>query len=163
MTGIICMALSAVGVVLAVLTASRGRFRAGIRWLAVALVPTGLWLTGLITVFRQIGHSLASWATHLVFDPRVWIGVVMLGVAVVVLFSTGVRLRRGRGKGTSQGNGTSVAAKQPAPAATTGRPAGAGQALPASSSGKPGTSGGSGGTDLGDFSDIEEILKRRGI
>ncbi|MBF9068630.1 hypothetical protein [Streptacidiphilus fuscans] len=157
MTGIICMALSAVGVVLAVLTATRGRFRSGIRWLAVALIPTGLWLTGLITVFRQIGHSLASWATHLVFDPRVWVGVVMLGMAVVLLFSTGWRLRRGKAKGTGA---SSVAAKQSAPAATAGRPAGGNQALPAKSSGK---SGASTGTDLGDFSDIEEILKRRGI
>jgi hypothetical protein len=151
MTGIICMALSAVGVVLAVLTASRGRFRAGIRWLAVALIPTGLWLTGLITVFRQIGHALASWATHLVFDPRVWVGVVMLGAAVVLLFSTGARLRRGDRHRETKATGTSsVAAKpsaQPLPART-------------QSSGK---SGATGGSDLGDFSDIEEILKRRGI
>jgi hypothetical protein len=152
MTGIICMALSAVGVVLAVLTARRGRARAGVRWLAVALIPTGLWLTGLITVFRQIGHALASWATHLVFDPRVWVGVVMLGVAVVLLFSTGVRLRRGKGtdqkKAPGKAQGTSSVPAKPSA-----------QALPA----KGKQSGASAGADLGDFSDIEEILKRRGI
>ncbi|MEY9873394.1 hypothetical protein ABH931_002876 [Streptacidiphilus sp. MAP12-33] len=150
MTAIICMALSALGVVIAVLTASRGRMRAGLRWLAVALVPTGLYLTGLVTVFRNIGTTLANWATHLVFDPKVWVGVAMLCGTVLILLSTGVRFGRGRRRGKEQGQ---VPAKGGAPSAPPGRPAGA--ALPAKGSAPT--------ADLGDFSDVEEILKRRGI
>ncbi|WP_051944297.1 hypothetical protein [Streptacidiphilus rugosus] len=147
MTAIICMALSALGVVIAVLAAVRGRRRAALRWLALALVPTGLYLTGLITVFHTIGSALAHWATHLVFDPRVWVGVSMLGAAVLILLATGVRRRRRQSGGQVAG--------RPAPAAAApGRAAAPGAPLPAKSAPT---------ADLGDFSDIEEILKKRGI
>ncbi|WP_052442376.1 hypothetical protein [Streptacidiphilus neutrinimicus] len=149
MTAIICMALSALGVVIAVLTALRGRRRAALRWLAVALVPTGLYLTGLIPVFHTIGTTLAHWATHLVFDPRVWVGIAMLGGTVLLLLATGVRFGRGGG-GKEKGE---VPARGGKPTAPSGRPAGA--ALPAKKDAPT--------ADLGDFSDVEEILKRRGI
>ncbi|MEZ0068744.1 hypothetical protein ABIA32_004778 [Streptacidiphilus sp. MAP12-20] len=151
MTAIICMALSALGVVIAVLTAVRGRVRAGLRWLAVALVPTGLYLTGLITVFRTIGSTLARWATHLVFDPRVWVGLAMLGAAFLILFATGLR----RGKRQSR---TEVPSR-PTPAAAPSRSTG--PALPAKAEPTTGKAGAA--ADLGDFSDIEQILKKRGI
>lgn len=150
MTAIICMALSALGVVIAVTTASRGRMRAGLRWLAVALVPTGLYLTGLITVFRTIGTTLANWGSHLVFDPKVWVGVVMLCATVLLLLATGVRFGRGRRRGKEQGQ---APARGGRPGTPPGRPTGA--ALPAK--------GDAPTADLGDFSDVEEILKRRGI
>ncbi|RAG83517.1 hypothetical protein DN069_22065 [Streptacidiphilus pinicola] len=150
MTAIICMALSALGVVIAVTTASRGRFRAALRWLAVALVPTGLYLTGLVTVFRNIGTTLADWGSHLVFDPKVWVGVVMLCATVLLLLATGVRAGRGRRRGKEQGE---VPARGGKPGTPPGRAAGA--ALPARSEAPT--------ADLGDFSDVEEILKRRGI
>jgi hypothetical protein len=150
MTAIICMALSALGVVIAALTAVRGRKRAALRWLAVALVPTGLYLTGLIPVFHTIGTTLAHWATHLVFDPRVWVGIAMLGATVLLLLATGVRSGRSRGRGKEQGQ---VPARGGKPGTPPGRPAGA--ALPAKSEQPT--------VDLGDFSDVEEILKRRGI
>ncbi|MEY9963860.1 hypothetical protein ABIA33_001894 [Streptacidiphilus sp. MAP12-16] len=144
MTAIVCMALSAAGLVIAVLTALRGRIRAGLRWAAVALVPTGLYLTGLIPVFDRIGRSLGSWGTHLVFDPRVWTGVAMLGVAVLVLLATGF--------GRSRAPRAMKPAK-PVSRAAAG-PAGATQALAPvkQQQAKP-----------DDFSDIEDILKRRGI
>jgi hypothetical protein len=142
------MALSALGVVIAVLAAVRGRRRAALRWLALALVPTGLYLTGLITVFHTIGSTLLHWATHLVFDPRVWVGVSMLAAAVLILLATGVR--RGRRHGDAPVSGRSAPA-----AAAPGRTAASGAALPAKAAPTA--------ADLGDFSDIEEILKKRGI
>ncbi|MHA6764526.1 hypothetical protein [Streptacidiphilus sp. PAMC 29251] len=150
MTAIVCMALSAAGVVIAVLRGVRGRFRSALRWAAVALVPTGLYLTGLITVFRRIGSALGSWATHLVFDPKVWTGVAMLGAAVLVLLATGV----GRG-GASKGAKAAKAAKADRaealqPKAGPPQP-GAPKAVAAKQQ------------SADDFSDIEAILKRRGI
>jgi NO-binding membrane sensor protein with MHYT domain len=94
LTETVCMALSVAGLAIALLTAWRRRFRAALRWAAVALIPTGLWLTGLITVFRKIGQAIGTWAAHLVFDPKVWVGVVLLAVAVAVLMLTGVRRHR---------------------------------------------------------------------
>ena len=148
MTAIVCMALSAAGLVVALLRGSRKRFRSALRWAALALVPTGLYLTGLITVFDRIGRALGSWATDLVFDPRVWTGVVMLGVAVLVLLATG--LGRGRGRGRDSGEKQVKPAKQAKAA-----PGGGG--VPAVTAKQQSTD------DLGDFSDIEDILKRRGI
>jgi hypothetical protein len=157
MTATICLALSSVGVVIAVITASRGHVRAGLRWFALALVPAGLYLTGLITVFSAIGHTLANWASHLVFDQKVWVGIILLGGAVLLLLGTGVRRRSRR------------AVPGSAPARATKSGASAGAALPAtkqSAARQPDAAkGGSADptADLGDFSDIEEILKRRGI
>ena len=149
MTAIVCMALSAAGVVIAVLSGLRGRVRSAFRWLAVALVPAGLYLTGLITVFRRIGSALSSWATHLVFDPRVWTGLAMLCAAVLVLLATGFGRSRRSGepkpvKASKQRKAAQGASSVPA---VTARPAGRKSAA----------------DDLGDFSDVEEILKRRGI
>jgi hypothetical protein len=149
MTAIVCVALSAAAVVIAVLRGTRGRIRSALRWAAVALVPTGLYLTGLITVFDRIGHALGDWAAHLVFDPRVWTGVIMLGAAVLLLLATG--LGRGRAKGPQE--------EKPKAAKPGRRPeaAAGGTTAPAVTAKKPSAD------DLGDFSDIEDILKRRGI
>jgi hypothetical protein len=149
MTAIVCMALSAAGVVIAVLSGLRGRVRSAFRWLAVALVPAGLYLTGLITVFRRIGSALSSWATHLVFDPRVWTGLAMLCAAVLVLLATGF------GRSRRSGEPKPVkASKQP-------KAAQGASSVPAVTAGPAGRK--SAADDLGDFSDVEEILKRRGI
>jgi hypothetical protein len=155
MTAIICMALSALGVVIAVLTAARGRVRAALRVLALALVPTGLYLTGLTSVFRTIGTTLAHWGSHLVFDPKVWVGVALLGATVLLLLATGIRAGRGRGRRGEQGRAV--------PAGTGG--VGRGAAAPAGRQAGGALPGRSGAptADPGDFSDIEEILKRRGI
>ncbi|WP_042404584.1 hypothetical protein [Streptacidiphilus carbonis] len=147
MTAIVCMALSAAGVVIAVLAGVRGRIRSAFRWLGVALVPVGLYLTGLITVFRRIGTALSNWATHLVFDPKVWTGLAMLGAAVLLLLATGIG-RRSREPGPVKASKQPKAAKGGSSApAVTAKPAGQKSAA----------------DDLGDFSDVEEILKRRGI
>ncbi|MFC1440074.1 hypothetical protein ABUW04_17590 [Streptacidiphilus sp. N1-10] len=151
MTAIVCMGLSAAGVVIALLAGARGRIRSAFRWLGVALVPVGLYLTGLITVFRRIGSALSSWATHLVFDPKVWTGLAMLGAAVLLLLATGIG-RRSRQR--EQGPEPVKASKQP-------KAARGGSSVPAVTAKPAGQK--SAADDLSDFSDVEEILKRRGI
>ncbi|MFC1415946.1 hypothetical protein [Streptacidiphilus cavernicola] len=146
MTAIVCLALSAAAVVIAVLRGTRGRFRSALRWAAVALVPTGLYLTGLITVFDRIGRALGDWAAHLVFDPKVWTGVVMLGAAALLLLATGIR----RGRALKPSEPAAEAKGRTAPPAVKGR-----TAPPAVAAKKP--------YREDDFSDIEEILKRRGL
>lgn len=153
MTAIVCMGLSAAGVVIALLAGARGRIRSAFRWLGVALVPVGLYLTGLITVFRRIGSALSSWATHLVFDPKVWTGLAMLGAAVLLLLATGVG-RRSRQREQGQGPEPVKASKQP-------KAARGGSSVPAVTARPVGQK--SADDDLSDFSDVEEILKRRGI
>jgi hypothetical protein len=146
LTETVCMALSAAGLAIALLTAWRRRFRAALRWAAVALVPTGLYLTGLITVCRKIGQAIGTWAAHLVFDPKVWVGVAMLGAAVLLLVLTGVIRRRAP---RERAAGRPAAASAPAPGGalpTRVRPAPPSAAAPDD-----------------DMKEIEDILKRRGI
>ncbi|WP_225446924.1 hypothetical protein [Streptacidiphilus sp. PB12-B1b] len=157
MTAIVCVALTAAALVIAVLSATRHRYRRAVRWVAVALVPTGLYLTGLLTMFTRIGHAIADWAADLVFDPRVWTGVVMLGAAVLLGLATAVGRRRRRARAVEQaGNARAV-------------PTGAGPAPGALAAGAPAATKGAKAArkqaddEFGEFSDVEEILRRRGL
>ncbi|MFF7989382.1 hypothetical protein ACFZDG_06235 [Kitasatospora xanthocidica] len=143
--------LTAGGVAVAGLRAYRRRFLSATRWFAVALLPAGLYLTGLFPLASTIGRAFTDWAAKLVFDPRVWVGVVLLGVSAVLLVTTRWVGRRG---GAVEGAPERPAAAGPAPE----RPA----VAPAPKAPKK-QSGGKREDGLGDFADIEEILRKRGI
>jgi hypothetical protein len=151
LTGALCFLLSAAGLVIAGLHGWRRRWRTAVRWTAVALIPAGLYLTDLIPVGSAIGRALGNWATKLVLDPGVWTGIALLGVAALLLAATGV--------GRKSSAERPEAGATPPPRAATGttpRPA----VGPAQGQGK-GKNGATG--DPGDFSEIEEILRKRGI
>ncbi|GAA1990478.1 hypothetical protein [Kitasatospora viridis] len=144
LTGAVCYALTAAGLVLAGLHGWRRRWRTATRWAGVALLPAGLYLTGLIPVGTTIGRALGNWAARLVLDPGVWTGIALLGLAALLLAITGVG-RKPKAGGGEQQSAPAAPAAQSRPAVAPSRPArGAAE-------------------DLGDFSDIEEILRKRGI
>jgi hypothetical protein len=70
----------------------------GLRGAGIAMLPAAAYLTGTLEMFTEIGSSIADWATHLVFSPKVWVGVVLAGVAALCLFVSGVLRERGRGR-----------------------------------------------------------------
>jgi hypothetical protein len=148
-TGALCMALTGLGLVIAVQTARRGSYLSATRWTAAALFPIGLYLTGLATLARRVGSATADWATDLAFGIKAWGGVAILAFAVMLLMIT--RMVAGR---KAPEAGTTTAASDPA--ALTGTRA---QPAPA----KP-RSRRSARSEVDDeFADIEEILRRRGI
>ncbi|MBV6698315.1 hypothetical protein [Kitasatospora aureofaciens] len=150
LTAAISFVLTAAGVAVAGLRAYRRHFLSATRWFAVALLPAGLYLTGLFPVARTIGREFADWATKLVFDPRVWTGIVLLGISVALLLTT---RRLGR-RGAVEAPESRPAAAGPAPE----RPAvTAAPPKPKKAAAKKQDDG------LGDFADIEEILRKRGI
>ncbi|MGH3313942.1 MAG: hypothetical protein ACRDP3_25725 [Streptomyces sp.] len=169
LTTTVCAALSAAGLAVAFLTAYRRRFVAATRIAALALVPVGLAMAGLIGLGGEIGTAVGGWAADLVLRPTVWAGFGVLAVAVVlyVIARFAGRRRAGRAErraAVSSGAGSRQAA--PSKSAT----AGATPALKAgetpSPESRPTTAGtaekpASGGAD--DFSDIEAILKKHGI
>ncbi|MFJ9842706.1 hypothetical protein ACIRYZ_19930 [Kitasatospora sp. NPDC101155] len=150
LTAAISFLLTAGAVAVAGLRAWRRRFRSATRWFAVALLPAGLYLTGLFPLAATIGREFADWAAKLVFDPRVWTGVVLLGISAVLLVTTRWVGRRGAVEGAPE----RPAAAGPAPERPAVAPASKAPKKPATGKRDDG---------LGDFADIEEILRKRGI
>ncbi|MFB7616613.1 hypothetical protein [Kitasatospora sp. NPDC056181] len=174
LTAAAAFVLTAGGVAVAGLRAYRRRFLSATRWFAVALLPAGLYLSGLFPVARTIGSKLADWATGLVFDPRVWTGIALLAVSAGLLVGTrwaGRRSAVGAGESRPQAAGPAparpaVAGAPAQPSAGAARPAGAANPAGAQKPARPAKPPKAGKRDDGlgdDFADIEEILRRRGI
>ncbi|MEU0130254.1 MULTISPECIES: hypothetical protein [unclassified Streptomyces] len=148
----ICSAVSAAGLGIAAITAYRKRYLAATRIAAYALVPVGLVMTGVI-----------DWVSGIVFDPSVWIGFGLLGLAWLLFMATraverrGGSTRRERKAARAASRSGAVAPAASSPTLTSG--AGASAAQPQDRPGKK-PQRGSGGDD---FSDIEAILKKHGI
>lgn len=163
-TGAVCAALTGLGLVVAVRSAQKGGYLRATRWFGLALLPIGLYLTGLATLTRRVVDAASDWATDLVFGVRAWAGVAVLVFAVTLLLLVRVIGARRDDSGET------------APAAL---PGSAGRALPGTAAApgaagntartgraKPGKTSRSrrGDSGLGsEFDEIEEILRRRGI
>ncbi|MFB7908546.1 hypothetical protein ACFXPX_37710 [Kitasatospora sp. NPDC059146] len=159
LTAAISFLLTAGGVAVAGLRARRRRFRSATRWFAVALLPAGLYLTGLFPLASTIGREFADWAAKLVFDPRVWTGLVLLGVSAALLFASRWPGRRGEVESSAERPAAAGAApERPAVAQAPKAPK---ASRDPKASGKP--QAGKRDDGLGDFADIEEILRKRGI
>lgn len=113
----------------------------GLRGAAITLLPAAAWLTGTMEMFTEIGGSVADWATHLVFSPLVWAGIVLTGLSVLLFGLSGALRKRGRGG-------------KPRPDAVAGRGAQPGLPAPGRTTAPPLDD---------DLADIEAILRKRGI
>jgi hypothetical protein len=114
----LCVAIALIGVILAGLAWRRGNKGRVVQAAALVIVPFGLYLTGLLTVFWNWAVELVRWAVHLAFSPLHWIGFGILALSVV-LFVIGAVLTRltggsktketkqvtGRSSGGSSGTG----------------------------------------------------------
>jgi hypothetical protein len=151
----LCLTLSLLGAVAAVLVTRRRGVVPGARLLAWAMLPMALYLIGAVALVWRIGTAITRFVTGFAFSPKTWSGVVLLVVAVVLFAVTGALRRRGIGTRTTPGAKAEVtgatAAVPGGKAPTARRPVGAAKA-PAKKS-----------DDLSGFEDVEEILRRRGI
>ena len=116
---------------------------AGTRGAALTLLPPAALLTGTLELFTDIGSSIAKWATHLVFSPVVWLGTVLFFISVLLFGVSG--FLRGRALGGPPER-TPKAAKPGSRPRELAAPEQ--RATPAIDD---------------DLSDIEAILKKRGI
>ena len=87
--GALTLTLTALGAVWTWLAFRRRGLAAGLRGAAFTLLPPAAFLTGTLEMFTEIGGSVADWATHLVFSPMVWLGIVLAGVSVVLFVVSG--------------------------------------------------------------------------
>ncbi|PZG12205.1 cellulose synthase [Nonomuraea aridisoli] len=153
----LCGGLTVAGLVLAFLAFRRRGAAPGLRTTAWALLPMAAYLTGALPALWTIGSTLVGFVTGLVFNPAVWAGVVVAGLSAVLFVVSGVmRGRKLRKKETPAEPAVQPGASRPAVGATppqnTGtkpKPAQKAERRPAAAD--------------DDFSDIEELLKRRGI
>ncbi|MYS25139.1 hypothetical protein GA0115240_17471, partial [Streptomyces sp. DvalAA-14] len=95
LTTTVCVALSAAGLALALLTGYRRRYLRATRIAALALLPVGLSMAGLVTLGRKIATAVGDWAVDLVFKPTVWTGFAVIACSAALYGIT--RLFSGRG------------------------------------------------------------------
>ncbi|MFF2202752.1 hypothetical protein [Streptomyces sp. NPDC058145] len=147
----VCSAVSAAGLGIAVVTAYRKRYLSAARIAAYSLVPIGLVMTGIV-----------GWLSDTALSPTAWAGFGVLGAAWLLFAGTrAVERRRG---GTRAERKAERAAARGARADDAVAPAASAPSLGAGKS--PATRPAAppvGTTSADDFSDIEAILKKRGI
>jgi hypothetical protein len=177
----LCGGLTGLGLVLSYLVMRRRGLSAGLRGAAWSLLPLAAYLTGSIEMFWKMGVAIGDFAKGFVFSDRVWSGIAVAGLSLVLfMVSGGVRRRRVK-RGKDTGSVGSAGSTQPGLGAATGgelasrsgtlampdarqpaRQAAASQASNAPSAGKR-RSGKAADEGDEDMKDIEDILRRRGI
>jgi hypothetical protein len=150
---VICLALTAAGLVAAWGRWRRKSPRAGVRMLAWAVLPMAFYLTGLADLVERIGSAFARFGASFAFSPKTWLGVIIAGVALLLLLvSGGLPKVPGRSRKAVRKDG-----QAPEPAAS-GKSAGP-QALTTGT----GRTRKQAAADDDGMADVEEILRRRGI
>jgi hypothetical protein len=172
----LCGGLTGLGLVLSYFAMRRRGIGSGLRWAAWSLLPLAAYLTGSIEMFWKMGVAIGDFAKGFVFSPRVWSGIVLAGVAVVLFVVSGPLRRRGVSQGRDKqaaesGSGAPRTLTQK-PAATgggqlaqrtPGRPAATVPAAgPAKAPAKP-RKAKKADDDDDDLGDVADILRRHGI
>ncbi|MER5826617.1 hypothetical protein [Streptomyces mirabilis] len=143
----VCSAVSAAGLGIAAVTAYRKRFLSAARIAAYSLVPVGLVMTGVV-----------GWLADTAFSPTAWAGFGVLGVSWLLFMTTRAVERRGGGT-RKERKAAARAAQREAVAPAASAPSLSQGSRPAA---RPATTPRATGSE-DDFSDIEAILKKRGI
>ena len=99
---------------------------AGLRGVAWSLLPVAAYLIGAIELLWRFGSAIASFASSFVFSPRVWAGIIVVIVSVLLFVVSGrlrARARRRSGgqaapKAAGAGTGTTATAGKPGKAVT---------------------------------------------
>ncbi|MEU4534759.1 cellulose synthase [Streptosporangium sp. NPDC023825] len=177
----LCAGVTGVGLVLSFLLMRRRGAAAGLRAAAWSLLPVAAYLTGALPTLWQIGTAIVGFVTGLALNPMVWAGVGVAGLSALLFLVSGFLRGRRLRAAASSASGASPAPVASAPAAS-----GRNRAVTPGAQGAPGAtavtqplpkrtpapspvSRAAGSKPAAkpaaddDFSDIEDILKRRGI
>ena len=155
---LLCGGLTAVGLIASWFTLRRRGPRAAARVLAWALLPIALYLVGILQVLWRFGVALGDFFSGLAFSPKVYIGLIIAGISVLLFFVTGGLRSRDRKKHES------ASAKKQEPEASPGQLM---PSPPATARTQPGPAPAkrkkSGPAPDEDFDEVADILKRHGI
>jgi hypothetical protein len=164
----LCAGLTGLGLVLSYLVMRRRGAGAGLRLAALSLLPLAAYLTGSIEMFWKMGVAIGDFAKGFVFSPRVWSGIAVAGLAVVLLIVSGPLRRRAGGLKPGQGKRAAEAGSGTAGAMTANPRAAAGQlatrpAAPVPAKAPSKARKGKDADDDDDLGDVADILRRHGI
>src|SRR5271169_1242778 len=158
----LCGGLTGIGLVLSYLAMRRRGIGVGLRWAAWSLLPLAAYLTGSTEMFWKMGVAVGDFAKGFVFSPRVWSGIAVAGLAVVLFMVSGPlrrqRVKPGQDKRAAE-SGSS------APGAVTASPRTAGGQLATRPASPPATAPakarkGKNADDDDDLGDVADILRR---
>jgi len=163
----LCGGLTGLGLVLSYLAMRRRGIGSGLRGAAWSLLPIAAYLTGSIEMFWKMGVAIGDFAKGFVFSPRVWSGIALAGLAVVLLVVSGPLRRRRVDKGQDKPSAESGSAPAGSLAPARGgqlatrpdRVAPAAAKAPVPAKGRKGRPA----DDDDDLGDVADILKRHGI
>src|SRR5262249_22313755 len=116
----LCGGLGAVGMIGSWFGLRRRGPRAAARWVAWSLLPIALYLVGILQVLWRFGVAIGDFFGALAFSPKVWSGLILAGIALVLFVVTGgLRrpARRRQGEGERGTKGTQAPGPAPPPPA----------------------------------------------
>ena len=166
----LCGGLTGIGLVLSYIAMRRRGLGTGLRWAAWSLLPMAAYLTGSIEMFWKMGVAVGDFAKGFVFSPKVWAGIALAGLAVVLFVVSGPMRRRGVDRGQDQQaaeSGTGRALGRDPAAAGRGqlatRPAATVPAPDPAKAPAKGRKARNVDDDDDDLGDVADILRRHGI
>jgi hypothetical protein len=152
-TGTTCLIVTIVGLLLSLLVWRKKGIRSGLRGIAWSLLPIAMYLTHAVRLVGNIVASIVRFGGAFVFSPKAWLGVILVGIsALLFLISGGIPLLRWGRKRRAKSQGK-IDASRDRGGHVTATPPPARQQQP----GMPPSPG------EDDMSDVQEILRRRGI
>ncbi|HEY1347871.1 MAG TPA: cellulose synthase [Streptosporangiaceae bacterium] len=118
--------LTLIGLIVSFFVWRRRGAAAGLRGVAWSLLPVAAYLIGAIQLLWRFGTAIASFASSFVFSPRVWAGIIVVIVSLVLFVVSGRLRRRARRRSGGQaapkaagaGTGTAAPAGRPGKAVT---------------------------------------------
>jgi len=113
--------LTLIGLIVSFFVWRRRGAAAGLRGVAWSLLPVAAYLIGAIQLLWRFGTAIASFASSFVFSPRVWAGIIVVIVSLILFVISGrlrARARRRSGgqaapKAAGAGTGAAAAAGKP--------------------------------------------------
>ncbi len=136
--------LTVLGVLWTVHAARRGGTPAALRGVAITLIPPAALLTGTLRLGTRVVDATVDWATGIVFNPLMWVGISLAGLSALLFVISGRMSARAWPLGGWRSG----------PDAVTGKP----------TKQELGPSRGRGAPAIDDdLADIEALLKKRGI
>jgi hypothetical protein len=126
---------------------------AGLRGVAWSLLPVAAYLIGAIQLLWRFGSAIASFASSFVFSPRVWAGIIVALMSVLLFVVSGRLRSRARRRPGGQAAPKAAGAGTGTGATTAGKP---GKAISAPKR-QPAV------VDDDALGDAAEVLRRHGI